>query len=337
LPGLGSSPSRCRRARERFARRVSTVSIDAVLPAAAAIGPVFARASRSFDSARFVHDETRKRLLERCQLVRLDPRTTVDLGCATGAGAAALAGLYPQARVVAIDASLQMLGAARGVAVHCPSIARVAGDAARVPLPAGSVQLLLANFVLPWCRPEAVFAEARRVLERGGLLLFATLGPDSLTEVRQAWAAVDDRIHVHGFFDMHDLADMAVAQGLEEVVVDVDRIAVTYADTRGLVTDLRACGGVNIAAGRRHALTGKRRWQGFEKALAAGRNRVSVTLELILGQAWGGGIAAQRRGSGEFAVAVDRIGRRGGRTKGLSSAVQSRWKAARRLPTPGQE
>ena len=46
---------------------------------------------------------------------------------------------------------------------------------------------------LPWCRPQNLFVEAARVLEAGGLLLFATLGPDSLQEVRRAWAAVDDR------------------------------------------------------------------------------------------------------------------------------------------------
>ena len=76
----------------------------------------------------------------------------------------------------------------------------------------------------------------------GGAVLFATLGPDSLQEVRAAFAAVDDRIHVHAAFDMHDLGDLALAAGLAEPVLDVDRIEVTYRASAGLVRDLRGMG-----------------------------------------------------------------------------------------------
>ena len=99
------------------------------------------------------------------------------------------------------------------------------------------------------------------MLAEGGAMLFATLGPDSLQEIRSAFAAVDDRIHVHAAFDMHDLGDLALAAGLAEPVLDVDRLEVTYADLAGLVRDLRAAGGVNVAGGRRRSLTGAARWR----------------------------------------------------------------------------
>jgi malonyl-CoA O-methyltransferase len=80
-----------------------------------------------------------------------------------------------------------------------------------------------------------------------------------------------------------------------------------------LIRDLRACGAMNAAAGRRRGLTGVRRWQAFERRLRERRRdgRFAVTMELVLGQAWGGG-AARRRGGppGEVAVAIDQIGRR---------------------------
>jgi malonyl-CoA O-methyltransferase len=134
------------------------------------------------------------------------------------------------------------------------------------------------------------------VLAEGGALSFATLGPDSLKEVREAFAAVDDRIHVHAAFDMHDLGDFAVAAGLAEPVLDVDRLEVTYGDLAGLARDLRATGGVNVALGRRRVLTGRSRWRGFEQRLnlKAGE-RLSVTVELIFGQAFGVGPARRRR------------------------------------------
>src|SRR5262245_35997073 len=108
--------------------------------------------ARQFDSACFLHDEARARLLTRLDLVRLVPTVAVDLGCATGRGAAALAARYPAARVLAIDSSFAMLQ--KSAAGAGGAIRVVAGDAAALPLRAGSVELVLANLVLPWCRPE---------------------------------------------------------------------------------------------------------------------------------------------------------------------------------------
>src|SRR5262249_36136820 len=130
---------------------------------------------------------------------------------------------------------------------------------------------------------------------------------DSLQEVRAAFAAVDTRIHVHAAFDMHDLGDLALAAGLAEPVLDVDRIEVTYADVQSLMRDLRAVGAVNTAGGRRRRLTGRERWRGFTAGLHRSQGRFAITVELILGQAWGRGPAS---GRGEVLVPVDRIGRR---------------------------
>jgi SAM-dependent methyltransferase len=175
-----------------------------------------------FERACFLHDEARSRLLARLDYVRLVPELAVDLGCATGRGASALALRYPQASIVAIDSSRNMLRAAAARAGGAMAV--VGGDAERLPLASHCADLVLANFVLPWCRPDALFAEAARVLADGGLLLFATLGPDTFKELREAFAAVDERIHVHAAFDMHDLGDLAIAAGLAEPVLDVDRL-----------------------------------------------------------------------------------------------------------------
>jgi malonyl-CoA O-methyltransferase len=286
-----------------------SLSLDDALPETRAARRAFDRA-RQFESACFIHDEARSRLIARLDVVRLVPAVAVDLGCATGRGAAALAARYPAALVLGVDSSLGMLRAAAARAGEAVRV--VGGDAAALPLRAGSVDLVLANLVLPWCRPERLFAEAARVLTDGGALLFATLGPDSLQEVRAAFAAVDDRIHVHAAFDMHDLGDLALGAGLADPVLDVDRIEVTYADVAGLVGDLRAVGGVNVAGGRRRTLTGRRRWGRFVERLPRGADRrLAVTVELILGQAWGRGpVARPEAGSSEIRVPVERIRRR---------------------------
>jgi malonyl-CoA O-methyltransferase len=287
-------------------------SVEFALPERRAARRAFERAAETFDAASIVHDEARSRLLERLDYLRLEPRTIVDLGAATGRSAAALSQRYPAARVLAVDTSLAMLRAARSRARGEAPLA-VQADAERLPLADTSADLLFANLSLAWCRPDRVLAEAARVLTAGGLFTFSTLGPDTLEQVRRAWASIDDAVHVHAFFDMHDLGDLAVAAGLAEPVLDVDRLELTYTDPRALIADLRACGAVNAAGGRRRTLTGRRRWAEFERALLAGRSgeRFSVSVELILGQAFGRGrSSAQRaRSRGEAAVPVSEIGR----------------------------
>lgn len=276
------------------------MSLDDALPEKRAARRAFDRA-HGFDAACFIHDEARQRLLDRLELVRLDPEVVVDLGCATGRGANALAARYPTAHVLGVDSSLRMLKS-----VVATEATAVGGDAERLPLRSHCVDLVLANLLLPWCRPERVFAEMARVLSDGGAFLFATLGPDSLQEVRAAFAAVDASIHVHAAFDMHDLGDLALAAGLAEPVLDVDRLIVTYPDLAALVTDLRSMGAVNVAGGRRRSLTGRGRWRRFEAGLVPATGRLAVTVELILGQAWGRGRRPER---GEITVPIDRIRR----------------------------
>jgi malonyl-CoA O-methyltransferase len=280
-----------------------SLSLDDALPEKRAARRAFDRA-RAFDSASFLHDEARTRLLERLDLVRLEPRIVVDLGCATARGANALALRYADARVLAVDSSFGMLRSAAANAEA--AVAVLGGDAERLPLRSNCAELVLANLVLPWCRPDRVFAEVARVLTPGGAMLFATLGPDSLREVRAAFAAADSSIHVHASFDMHDLGDLALAAGLAEPVLDVDRLEVTYSDIGALVRDLRAVGAVNVAGGRRRTLTGRERWRRFDAGLARAQGRFSVTVELILGQAFGSG---PRAGPGEIRVPIDRIRR----------------------------
>jgi len=286
-----------------------SISIEQALPDKRAARRAFDRAA-DFDSACFIHDAARERLLERLDLVNLAPRVLLDLGCATGRGATALAARYAGAQVLAMDASAGML---RKTGAHAGSVAAIGGDAEQLPVRSHVIDLLFANLVLPWCRPDVVFAEAARVLAPGGVLLFATLGPDSLAEIRRAFAAADDRIHVHAAFDMHDLGDLAMKAGLAEPVLDVDRLTVTYAEPAALWRDLRAVAAGNVAGARRRALTGRRRWTRFEHALAPRPGeRFGVTVELIFGQAFGRGPVQTRRQAGavtEIGVPIERIGR----------------------------
>ena len=256
------------------------------------------RASATFDDVDAVHSEARARLLARLPLFRLDPRRILDLGAATGKASVELAALYPDASILAVDLSWHMACRSGARRRRHDRVSAITGDAERLPLRDGSIDLVFANLLLPWCGPGEVFREAARVLRDGGLLLFGTVGPDTLREVRQAWSEVDDGLHVHGFVDMHDLGDLAVRSGLAEPVLDVDRLKVLYPNVDALVAELRACGATNVAHGRRRQLTGRARWRAFRERLAAlsviDGGKLSISVELIFGQAWGTGGGAVR-------------------------------------------
>lgn len=278
---------------------------------ARAVRAAFQRASRTFYGAAVVHAEARARLLERLEWVKLSPSLIVDVGCGLCEGAAALSLRYPKAHVLALDTSLQMLSRARS-ARPGEQICRLAADARQLPLADRSVDLLFANLLLPWILDlPGMFAEWRRVLKPGGLALFTGLGPDTLYELAQAWARVDDEPHVHGFFDMHDVGDALTRSGLAEPVLDVDHLTVTYPSVAALCRELKACGAGNATVGRRRGLTGRRRWQRMADCypVEPGENPVHATVELIFGQAWAGEPVRASEG-GFTAIPVTDIKRR---------------------------
>lgn len=287
-------------------------ALELALPEESSSRRQFARAARSFASASFIHDEARRRLFDRLEGLKFEPGLIVDLGAALGQSAAELARRFPDASVVACDFSPEMLR--RSVAGR---FAKLAARVEQLPLPDRSVDLLFANLVLPWTRPDAVFAEARRVLKPAGLLVFSTLGPETLGELRQAWLRADEAIHVHAYFDGQILGDLILSAGLEEPVLDIDRLKVSYTELSAVIRDLRACGGTNAAGGRRRGLMGRQRWQRFVEALwrdqGEGREgRLSLTVELIFGQAFGSARGERTRDTGEIRIPVDRIGGRNG-------------------------
>jgi malonyl-CoA O-methyltransferase len=268
----------------------------------------FARAAATYDAAAVLQREIGARMMERLDVMRVVPALVLDAGCGTGEALPELAARYPQARRVALDAALPMLAAARarmresrslvdrllsplgGRGPGAPSF--VCADVAALPFAGGAFGLVWSNLALQWVDAlPAAIAEFHRVLEVGGLVTFSTFGPDTLRELRAAFAGVDAHPHVARFADMHDVGDLLVQAGFGDPVMQMEVLTLTYPDARSMVRDLKAIGATNAARGRRRGLTGRRR---FERALAAleaapGRGpdgRIPATFEVIYGHAW---------------------------------------------------
>jgi malonyl-CoA O-methyltransferase len=275
----------------------------------------FDRAAQGYDAAAVLQGRVREELLGRLDVVRLEPAVVLDLGAGTGHASLALKRRYRAAQVVALDLSPTMLAEAARRQTLLRRFRRVCADAAALPLRAASVDLVCSNLMLHWCNdPDAVLRECLRVLRPGGLLTFTTFGPDTLVELRRAWAAADGYTHVNRFIDMHDLGDALVRAGLAEPVMDVERYTLTYATARDLMRDLEAIGARNANDGRPRGLTGKgtlaRTIAAYEGCRRDGR--LPATYEVVFGQAWAPAARPRPHAApGEVRVPIGQIGRSG--------------------------
>jgi malonyl-CoA O-methyltransferase len=257
----------------------------------------FDRASVTFDRAAAVHGEIRQRLIERLDVIRMNPAVVLDLGAGSGQGTSELKRRFSSAAVIAMDLSARMLALAGKRSRLFRRFDCVAGDAQQLPLRDGSVDLIFSNLMLQWVAyPDAALVEARRVLRPEGLLTFTSLGPDSLRELRTVWEEAGAHPHVHAFIDMHDLGDALMRAGFVEPVMDTERLTVTYRDWSTLLGELRDTGSVNIAQGRYRGLTTRGALQRVIHRLDAMRRQgvLPVTLEIVYGHAWAG--APKKRG-----------------------------------------
>jgi malonyl-CoA O-methyltransferase len=140
--------------------------------------------------------------------------------------------------------------------------------------------------------------------------MFSSFGPDTLRELRAAWAEVDDGVHVHDFIDMHDYGDMLTASGLADPIMDVERMTLTYGDLDQLMRELKLIGAGNASAHRGRGLLGRGRLARLGQAYERFRDadgRLPASYEVVHGHAWA---PLQRRVGGETRIAVDALRRR---------------------------
>ncbi|MEE9342150.1 MAG: malonyl-ACP O-methyltransferase BioC [Gammaproteobacteria bacterium] len=249
----------------------------------------FSKAADDYEAVAVLQYEVERRLLERLDLVRLQPKAVLDLGCGTGRATEALLTRYRGASVVGCDISEAMLSHTRrrGRWLRRPQC--TCGDAESLPFQENSFDLIFSSLMLQWCGDfDRAMQECQRVLKPGGLLIFTTFGPDTLIELRRSWAAVDNDTHVNAFLDMHDIGDALLRQGFAEPVMDVERLTMTYESVNQLMRDLKQLGAHNINAGRRHGLTGKQRLQAVIDAYEQYRSDalLPATYEIVNGHAW---------------------------------------------------
>lgn len=256
----------------------------------------FSRSAASYDAAAGLQHEVEARLLESLdyfddpKLALPRPQVVLDLGAGPGRASAAMRKRWPKARVVAVDLALPMLRQAGKRSGWLRRFDRVNADVRALPFLEGSVDVVFSNLCLQWIEDlPAVFAGFRRVLRPGGLLLVSTFGPETLSELREAFSQADATPHVSPFATIAQFGDALVHAGFRNPVLDRDLHATTYPDMAALMREQRAIGATNALRTRRHTLTGRARFAAAARAYDAFRTdagALPATWEVITAMAW---------------------------------------------------
>src|SRR6201991_297696 len=301
---------------------------------------IFDRRAATFSEVAFLPREIAQRMRERLDYIKVTPAHVLDAGCGAGDDLPVLRQRFPEAPVFGTDLSSQMLShavhhdvgdtswrrflpAALGKALGTRGPRFAQADFAALPFAPGAFELIWSNLALHWhARPDLVFPEWQRVLKVGGLLMFSTLGPDSLKELRGAYAEVEaahgsaSRAHVIDFVDMHDLGDMLVESGFEIPVMDQETLTITYQSPRSLLTDVRRWGAYPFeraaatAATAASGMSARRLHHALVAALEARRRAdgtIPLTFEVIYGHAWKA--VPRTTAEGHGIVRIEDIGR----------------------------
>lgn len=182
-----------------------------------------------YADAAVVAREAGTEMLSRLDLMTIKPKVVVDVGCGTGELTALLQKRYPEAMVIGLDLQLEMLG----------DSGKSVADAACLPLRNQSVDILFANFLLPWHADMLVLLrEWKRVLRPDGVLMFSAFGPDTLKE----WRGDLQSEHIPEFIDMHDIGDVLLHEGFADPVLDVNYYTTSYREKSRFIHELCASG-----------------------------------------------------------------------------------------------
>jgi SAM-dependent methyltransferase len=240
--------------------------------------------ARALGPATFLIDRVGADLADRLDAVLREFPVAVDLGTPTDGLRRALAGKTTIGALIAADA-LRTQGLA------------VAADEEALPFRDGSLDLVVSALALQFVNdlPGALI-QVRRALKADGLFLAALLGGDTLTELRQAFAAAEAEIeggaspHVAPFADVRELGALLQRAGFALPVTDVDRLTVRYASPFALMTDLRRMGATNALTERRRVplrrATLLRMAEIYAERFADGDGRIRATFEIVWLSGW---------------------------------------------------
>lgn len=245
--------------------------------------------------ATFLLDAAAADLAERLSLVLRRFALAVDLGTPSDAVRLAL-----QGQVDTMIAAGPLVSASAGEAAL-----QVVADEEALPFRDGSLDLVVSALALHFVNDlPGTLVQIRRALKPDGLFLAALLGGETLTELRQAFAAAESEIEggvsprVVPFADLRDLGALLQRAGFALPVTDFERLTVRYASVFELMQDLRRMGATNFLTERRRAplrrATLMRMAEIYAERFSDPDGRVRATFDIVWLSGWAPDVSQQK-------------------------------------------
>jgi SAM-dependent methyltransferase len=170
-------------------------------------------------------------------------------------------------------------------------------DSEVLPLQAESLDLVVSALAFQFVNDlPGVLAQIRRALRPDGLLLAALCGGDTLTELRQSFAAAEAECEggvsprVAPSADLRDIGHLLQRAGLALPVTDVDPVMVRYDNAFALMHDLRRMGATNILVERLRKPTRRatmlRMSEIYAQRFSDPDGRIRATFDIVWLSAW---------------------------------------------------
>lgn len=228
----------------------------------------------SYDKYAIVDQTAAQNLLGRLEVIKIAPKTILDLGCGTGYSTKLLAKRYPDAHITAVDISPSMIERAKATCEQYDNVSFQVLDVDQLNIELQSIDMIYANMLLPYMSPlDELLFRFRCLLKPEGLLLFSTLGPSTLMEFRQA--------EITGLIDMHDLGDLLMQSHLLDPVTEMEELLLQYSSIDKMKQELNGVGIQSVLTDPLDSC-----FDYYENS-SESPDKFGVTFELVYGHAWG--------------------------------------------------
>lgn len=246
------------------------------------------RRARVLGGEAFLLDRVADDLVERLSAVLRNFERVVDLGTPADSIRRALAAAGQVGTIIA---------AATDAERHAAAFQRVAADEEALPFAVGSLDLIVSGLALQFVNDlPGTLIQIRRALKPDGLFLAALIGGDSLSELREAFAAAESEVtggispRVAPFADTRDMGGLLQRAGFALPVVDSERLIVRYDSVFALMTDLRRMGATNVLHERQRMPLGRatlrRLGEIYAERFADDDSRLRATFEIVWLSGW---------------------------------------------------
>jgi malonyl-CoA O-methyltransferase len=254
------------------------------LPDVQQVAQAFSQAAATYDQVAGLQRLVADQLLKKGVGFHLGK--VLDIGSGTGYVSAQLADVAAVTAVTGLDIAEGMLNYAKSHHLNSKLNWHL-GDAQQLPVtllnyPNG-YDLIISSLAIQWCKDlDAVFSGVAHYLTEDGVFHGATLGPQTLHQLKWAWSQVDDYQHVNEFVALETLKD-TLSKHFVEVEVERELVELKYHSVPQLTKDLKQLGASNRNIHAAQGLTGvgrlRKMMQAYE-SLRDDQGQLPVTYEV---------------------------------------------------------